>query len=320
MTVRRLAVLGLLLVSLAAPGAASAPKPVSFSVFAKTGLPLGDIAWTGERFLYVAERTGKIAASGPAGTGLATFASLPAEYEEMRCVPSPGHHGWAAGDVYCHAPHGGIWRVGADGSTSAFGTLPDTKLQDGALAFDTAGGFGYALLAASGGSASQGGTVYALKPAGGVRRVGAYPGPGGAENLELAPASFGSASNQLLLAIDARGKGGRVLAMAPGGAVRTLVTFQYGINPIVVIGGGDAPRGAARPGLYLTDTLAKNAYFAPAAQLASYAGAVFVGREKGRALFWIVRPAGKGFSSLRVHSNLERLPPSWNLEGAIYVR
>ena len=107
--------------------------------------------------------------------------------------------------------------------------------------------------------------------------------------------------------------------MAPGGAVRTLATFQYGINPIAVIGRGDAPRGAARPGLYLTDTLSKNVYFAPAAQLAPYAGAIFVGREKGRALFWIVRPDGKGFSTLRVHSNLERLPPTWNLEGAIYI-
>jgi hypothetical protein len=315
---RRLALVVLLLL-VAAPGAASTPKPLSFAAFAKTGLPLGDIAWTGERFVYVAERTGEIAASGPGGTALATFASLPAEYEEVRCVPSPGDHGWVAGDLFCHGPRGEIWRILADGSTSMFATLPDTKIQDGALAFDTTGGFGYALLAASGGSASQGGTVYAVEPGGGMRRVGAYPGPGGAENLELAPTGFGTASNQLLLAIDGRGKGGRVLAMAPGGAVRTLVTLQYGINPIGVIGRGDAPRGAARPGLYLTDTVSKNVYFAPAPQLAPFGGAIFVGREKGRALFWIVRPAGNGFSALLVQSNLERLPPRWNFEGAIYI-
>jgi hypothetical protein len=101
--------------------------------------------------------------------------------------------------------------------------------------------------------------------------------------------------------------------------VRTLASFQYGINPIVVIGHGDARRGAARPGIYLTDTLSKNVYFAPAVQLASFAGGVFVGREKGRALFWIVRPEGKGFSTERAHSNLERLPPTWNFEGAIYI-
>lgn len=319
MSARGLAFLGLLLVVWAAPSATSAPKPLSFGVFAKTRLPLGDIVWTGARFLFIAERTGEIAASGPAGTGLATFASLPAEYEEVRCAPSPGEHGWAAGDLYCHEPHGEIWRVGADGSTSAFATLPDTKLQDGALAFDTDGGFGYALLAASGGSTSKGGTVYAVAPEGGVHRVGAYPGPGGAENVELAPASFGSASNQLLLAIDARSEGGRLLAMAPGGAVRTIVRLPHGINPIVAIGRGDAPRGAAAPGLYLTDTVSKDAYFLPAAQLVPYAGGVFVGGEKGLARFWVVLPSGPGFRAVRLHSNLERLGGSWNLEGAIYV-
>jgi hypothetical protein len=304
---------------LVAAAQAAAPKPLTFGVFAKTGLPLGDVVWTGQRFLYVAERTGEIAASGPAGSGLETFAKLPAEYEEVRCVPSPGDHGWAAGDLYCHGPHGEIWRVGADGSTIRLATLPDTKLQDGALAFDAGGGFGYALLAASGGSGHNGGTVYAVAADGGVRRVGAYPGPGGAENLELAPASFGIASNQLLLAIDARGKGGRVLAMAPGGAVRTIATLPHGINPIVAIGRGEAPRGAAAPGLYLTDTLTKNVYFAAASQLAPYAGAVIVGSEKGLARFWIVQPSGKGFRAVRLHSNLERLRGSWNLEGAIYV-
>jgi hypothetical protein len=295
-----------LLLALAAPaGTASAPQLFSFEVFAKTGLPLGDIVWRGERFLYVAERTGEIASSGPTGTALETFASLPAEYEEVRCARSPDDHGWTGGDLYCHGPHGEIWRVGADGSTTRFATLPETALQDGALTFDTGGGFGYALLAASGGSASKGGIVYAVEPGGSVRSVGAYPGPGGAENLALAPAWFGTASDQLLLAIDSRGEGGRLLAMTPSGAVRTLATFQYGINPIAVIGHDSAPPGAARPGVYLTDTLSKTVYFLPASQLAPYAGAVLVGREKGRALFWIVRPAAKGFSRLRVHSNLE---------------
>jgi hypothetical protein len=302
-----------------APGAAPAPKPLSFGVFARTGLPLGDILWTGERFLYVTERTGEIAASGPAGTGIASFATVRAEYEEMRCALSPGSHGWLAGDLYCHGPRGEIWRVGPDGSTRRLVTLPDTRLQDGALAFDTAGGFGYALLAATGGSASQGGRVYAVDPDGGVRRVGGYPAPGGAENIVLAPPDFGTASNELLIAVDARGKGGRLRAMAPSGAVRTLASFQYGINPIVVIGPTGARRGAARPGIYLPDTVSKNVYFAPAKELAPFAGGVFVGREKGRALFWVVRPEGNGFSTERAHSNLELLPPTWNFEGAVYI-
>jgi hypothetical protein len=315
--VRRRVALALLLLFTGASSAA-APKPFAFSVFVATGLPLGDVVWTGEHFLYVAERTGEIAASGPAGEAFATFASLPPEYEETRCVSSPGNHGWPADIVYCHGPHGRIWRVAADGSVSDLVALPDTKLQDGALAFDTAGSFGYALLAASGGSASQGGPVYAVAPNGDTRRVGAYPGPGGAENVRLAPAGFGSAANQLLLAIDARNKGGRLLAMTPSGAVRVLVKLPQGINPIAVIGLGGAPRGAAAAGLYLTDTVTRDVYFLPAAQLTPYAGAVFVGGEKGLARLWIVEPTKHGFNAVPVHSNLEQ-HRNWNFEGAIDI-
>ena len=314
---RRLATLALLLL-VGAASAAAAPKPFTFSVFVATGLPLGDIVWTGEHFLYVAERTGEIAASGPAGDTLTTFASLPPEYEEMRCVSSPGNHGWSAGVVYCHGPHGKIWRVAADGSVSDFVALPDTSLQDGALAFDTAGSFGYALVAASGGSASQGGTVYAVAPNGDTHRVGPYPGPGGAENIEFAPAGFGSAAKQLLLAIDARNKGGRLLAMTPRGGVRMLVKLPQGINPIAVIEPGGTPHSAAAAGLYLTDTVTKDVYFLPAAQLAPYAGAVFVGGEKGLARLWLVEPTGHGFNAVRVHSNLDQ-HGNWNLEGAIDI-
>src|SRR5579862_6354699 len=137
----------MLLAAAAAVGTASAPavvpspEPLTFSTFVRTGLPLGGIVWTGERFLYVTERTGVIAASGPSGTGLTTYANLPAEYEETRCALSPGDHGWAPGDLYCHGPHGEIWQVGPDGSVSTLATLPGTTLQDGSLAFDTAGRF-----------------------------------------------------------------------------------------------------------------------------------------------------------------------------------
>jgi hypothetical protein len=83
-------------------------------------------------------------------------------------------------------------------------TLPETAQQDGTIAFDTHGGFGYALPASTGGSQTKGGTVYAIAASGAVRKVGSYPGPGGADNIELAPARFGSAANELLLAIDRR--------------------------------------------------------------------------------------------------------------------
>jgi hypothetical protein len=314
--VRRLALLAS--VAFAAASAGAAPRPLTFAVFAKTTLPLGDIIWTGQRFLYVAERTGEIDAGAP-GESIAKIASLPAEYEEVRCAPSPGANGWPAVAVYCHGPHGEVWRVGQNGAVARFATLPDTKLQDGALAFDTAGGFGYALLAASGGSASKGGSVFAIAPDGAVRRVGAYPGPGGAENLALAPPAFGSAASELLLAIDARSKGGRLLAMAPAGTTRELVHVAHGINPIAVIGDSGVARGTARPGFYVSDTLSKDVYVVSGLQLAQYAGAVLVGDEKGLARFWIVRPSGGGFTATRLATNLNRLHSSWNLEGATYV-
>src|SRR5207248_1267 len=132
--------------------------------------------------------------------------------------------------------------------------------------------------------------VYALGPGGGVRRVGVYPGPGGAENLALAPARFGAAAGELLLAIDARGKGGRLLAMTSAGRARLLVKLPYGINPIAPLVA--AAHGAAVPGLYVADTVSKKVWFLPAAALAAYAGEVLVGGEKGLARFWIVRPSG----------------------------
>lgn len=316
MVVSRVVVLALLLAT--AAGAAPNGKPVAFSVFARTSLPLGDVVWDGTRFLYVAERTGEIDAGTPDGS-IAKFASLPAEYEEVRCAVAPGAHGWRRDDLYCHGPHGEIWRVGGDGSVSSFATLPDTKLQDGALTFDTGGGFGGELLAASGGSAHNGGSVFAIAPDGAVRRIGRYPGPGGAENVALAPSGFGNEAGNLLLAIDARGKGGRLLSVTPSGTVRELARFAHGINPIAVIGAGSVARGAAQSGFYVADTLSKNVYFLPGRQLAPYRGGVLVGSEKGLARFWVVRPSGSRFAATRLETNLNRLRPGWNLEGAVWV-
>ena len=232
--------------------------------------------------------------------------------------------GWPAGFVYCHAPHGVVYRLAQDGTTSVFATIPEIDKQDGVIAFDTLGDFGYAMLVTTGGPAGDGGTVYAFGPDASMRRVGSFPGPGGADNIELASAEFGLASRELLIAIDYDPGGGtpgagRVLATKADGTVRTLVNLPEGINPIAVIGRGDAPRGAAAPGLYLTDAYTKNVYFLPAAVLATrYPNAVIVGSEK-TAHFWLVRPNAKGFAQLRLKSNLEAMSPTWNLEGAEYV-
>jgi hypothetical protein len=303
--------------------APSAETTLRFRVFTHTGLRLGDVAWTGSRFLYVTQNAGEIHSSGPDGPPIRLFANVPPEVEEMRCLPSPGAHGFARGDVYCHSPRGSIWRITSAGAVSLFASLPETEVQDGALAFDRAGGFGYAMLAATGGSASNGGTVYAIGSDRSVRRIGRYPGPGGADNIEMAPERFGSASNQLLIAIDKapnppNPQAGFVLAMRPNGAVRRLVSLPDGLNPIVVIGRGDAPRGRASPGVYLTDTFSTNVLYAPASQLRDHVGDVLVGGET-TARLWVVSPRGSGFRATRVPSNLRGKGAPWNLEGAAWV-
>jgi hypothetical protein len=330
-----LAVLLAAALALAAPlaGVTAKPKPkpkrtpppfLTFRVFAETGLPLSDITWTGERFLYATETLGTFSVGGPGGAPLAPFATIPSEVEEVRCRPSPAARGWPAGFVYCHAPHGVVYRLAQDGTTAVFATIPETDKQDGVIAFDTLGEFGYAMLVTTGGPAGDGGTVYAFGPDAAMRRIGSFPGPGGADNIELAPPEFGLASRELLIAIDYDPGGGapgagRVLAMRPDGSVRTLVNLPEGINPIAVIGRGDAPRGTAMPGLYVTDALSTSVYFLPASVLATrYPSTVIVGSEK-TAHFWLVRPNATGFAQLRLKSNLEAMRSTWNLEGGEYV-
>jgi hypothetical protein len=310
----------LVAVAVGASAASSAQRGLSFRVFAHTGLRLGDVTWTGNRFLFVTQNSGEIHASGPQGSPIRLFTKVSPEVEEMRCLPSPGANGFVRGDVFCHSPRGTIWRITSAGNASAFATLPETEVQDGALAFDRAGGFGHALLAATGGSASNGGSVYAIHSDRSVRKIGAYPGPGGADGIEMAPRGFGSAANQLLIAIDKSSKpqAGFVLAMRPDGSVRRLVSLPDGLNPIVSIGRGDASRGRAAPGLYLTDTFSTNVLFAAASQLEGHAGDVLVAGET-TAHVWVISPSGSGFRATRVPSNLRGKGAPWNLEGAAWV-
>jgi len=305
------------LISVAAGAGAAA---IHFRVFARTGLRLTDIVWTGRQFLYVDNTTNRVAAAGPSGTPLAPFARMPRQVEETRCRPSPGAHGFAAGDIYCHAPDNKIYRLSADGKTVAvFATLPHAPRSDGALAFDTVGAFGFALIVAtgqSGSSTSRGGAVFAIDPSGRVRRIGRYDNPGGADEIAIAPARFGSASGQALLSVDA-GSSGSVVAMDAHGHARTLLSLPDGPNPIVVLTRGQTPpAGAAKPGLYVTDTLSHNVYFAPGSELAPFVGDVVVGSEL-RGLFWVVRPHGSGVVATRLPTTLSG--KAYNLEGAAYV-
>jgi len=316
-----LALASALALSSLVPTAARAGAPaVHFRIVARTGLHLTDIVWTGRRFLYVDNTTNRVATAGPSGAPLTPFARMPRQVEETRCRLSPGAHGFAAGDLYCHAPDNKIYRISPDGTRIAVvATLPHASRSDGALAFDTVGAFGFALLAATGRSGSatpSGGSVFAIDPAGRVRRVGGYHTPGGADEIVVAPASFGAASGQVLLAVDA-GKSGSLVAMDARGRARTLLTLPDGLNPLVVLARGQTPpAGAAPAGLYVTDTLSRDVYLAPAAELAPFAGAVVAGSEV-RGLFWIVRPQGNGFAAVALPTTFTGA--RHNLEGAIYV-
>jgi hypothetical protein len=95
-----------------------------------------------------------------------------------------------------------------------------------------------------------------------VQHIGAYPGPGGADGIAMAPPRFGRASGLLLLSID------------------------------------------------------QDVYFAPAVQLAPYAGQVLVGTELGGS-FWLIRPTATGFATDQVAVELPS--DDLNLEGAAYV-
>jgi hypothetical protein len=203
--------------------------------------------------------------------------------EETWCRLSPGAHGFARGDIYCHAPDNTIYRISPDGSAvDVFARLPEQSVSDGALAFDTVGRFGFALLAATGRSGSAepaGGEVYAVGANGGVRAVGAYAGLGGADGMAVSSRHFGAASGQVVLTVDA-GSRGSVVLMNERGQTRTIASLPDGPNPIAVVGATPKqPRPRVAPGLYVTDTASHHVLFAPATQFASYIGDVIVGSE-----------------------------------------
>jgi hypothetical protein len=300
--------------------AAAGPPPlVKVSVFADTGIKLTDIVWTGSRFLYLEHTANTVWAAGPRGLPVTRFASMPKHSEETRCRLSPGSHGFAPGDVYCHAPDNTIYRISPDGSrVTAFAHLPDTATSDGALAFDTTGRFGYELIAATGRSGKTKlahAAVYAISPSGRVRTVADFYELGGADEVLVAPSNFGTAAGSAILTVDG-GSTGELIAIDPLGAVRTLARLPDGPNPIVAITSSIAPPGKARAGLYVTDTNSQKVFFAAASQFARYAGDLVVETElKGQ--LWLVRPHGTGFLTRRLPTDLPSA--KYNLEGGTYI-
>jgi hypothetical protein len=317
---RRAALAVGLAVAAAVMVAARSPTPpsVTFRVFADTGIKLTDVVWTGKRFLYVENTANTVWAAGPKGAPVQKFASMPSKSEETRCRLSPGSHGFPRGAIYCHAPDNEIYRISADGSkVSTFARLPEKATADGALAFDTTGRFGFDLIAATGRSGKSGparGTVYAISPNGQTRLVTDFYAPGGADEVAIAPESFGSAAGWAILTLDA-GSTGQVFAVGPGGLMRRIAELPDGPNPIVAIPPVTG-RASVPAGLYVTDTNSRKVYFAPASHFARYAGDLLVGTEL-KSQFWVVRPHGSGFVTRALQASLPA--GKYNLEGMTYV-
>jgi len=313
----------------AAPGAAAGrghSKPMlRFRVAIRTTQKLDGILWTGQQFLYVQNTANTVWAAPPAGQPVHQFATMPSLVEETRCALSPGSQGFPPGAIFCHSPDNKIYEISPDGaSVTVFATLPAPypPAADGAVAFDRVGRFGYRLVAATGRSGAPqppGGFVYTIDSHGTVQQVGSYPGPGGADELVIAPRRFGSVGGDALLTVDAGASGGTVVAVDPSGKTRTIATMRDGPNPIATI--PKLPSRTARsrapvPGFYVTDDTSSNTYMAPAASLANYAGDVLVGTES-HALFWVLEPRGNGFAKIALRTNLRAA--KYSLEQGIFV-
>lgn len=308
-----------------AKGRELATPTLRFHAFIKTTQVLDSLVWTGRQFLYVENTANTVWSAPPEGQPLQQFATMPRLVEETRCVLSPGKRGFPPGALFCHSPDDKIYKISPDGaSVTVFARLPVPypPRSDGALAFDRVGQFSYKLVAAtgsSGGAGTAGGLVFTIGPRGGVRKVGRYPGPGGTDEVVIAPPQFGSLAGDALLTVDAGAKRGAVVAVTPSGRTKTIATFPEGVNPIALIpkqwrnGTTDKPL----PGLYVNDDTTGYTYMAPAAPLARYAGDLIVGTESPRALFWILEPRGTGVAKIPLRNTLPA--GRYSLEQAIFV-
>lgn len=294
---------------------------LAFKLFVDPNLPkLGQVVWTGRSFVYISELQGRIRSSDPLGKAVVPFASFDQGGEEMRCAPSPGG-AWLPG-LFCHTADNRVMNISWDGTkVTQFAQLPPAagRESDGGIAFDHVGKFGRRMLVSSGGSDTNGGSIYAVSNAGVVSLIGSYPGPGGADNIVVAPAKFGAVGGSVLIARDQTKVAGTVLAMNRRGGVQVLAShIGNGVNTIQVLVPQPRRRapGSAVPGLYFGDQASGNVYFAPAAPLRRFSGDILVAGEE-HAWFWVLRPQGKKFQLLRLRTNLAS--KQWTLEGAAYV-
>src|SRR5262249_4774416 len=173
----------------------------------------------------------------------------------------------------CHTPDNRVIRFNRDGSNmTELARVPADSNSDGGLVFDDVGRFGDALLVSTGGSSTAGGQLFKVRRDGHVQPIASYPGPGGAENLAIAPATFGAAAGACLLSIDQDSVSGRLLEIDRKGKLTTVADgLGLGVNPLVVIKPPPKVRAPGpAPGLYLADTTSKQIWFAPASDFSSF--------------------------------------------------
>jgi hypothetical protein len=146
----------------------------------------------------------------------------------------------------------GVIMIGADGRARRFVNLPGTLTPDGITA-DTIGRFGRALLVTA--RNGTGTTVLAINCAKGVRTI-TTRAPHMEGGMSVAPASFGRYGGDLIGPDESTG---RVYAIAPDGAVRTLIQSRLphggdiGVESTGFVPPGFGPDGSA----YLADRFSR---------------------------------------------------------------
>ncbi|HEV3292328.1 MAG TPA: hypothetical protein VG123_25430 [Streptosporangiaceae bacterium] len=155
-----------------------------------------------------------------------------------------------AGAIFALQPGGrpGIIAIGAGGRARRFASLPGALIPTG-ITFDATGHFGHALLVTARGHAGT--AVLAIGCTGGIRAITVHA-PAMEGGITVAPASFGRYGGDLVAAGETSG---RIFAVAPDGAVATLVAsgLPAGVDIGVESTGFVPPGFGARDAAYLAD-------------------------------------------------------------------
>ena len=186
------------------PSAAAAAPSLHFTLFAQTDLPLGQASL--DRPRVALERGEPRPDRGRRRDGRERRSRSPRSTRAARrcAAPCPRTRSGRTASTATR-PDNRIVRLTATARTDAARDgCRRARTPTARLAFDDVGRFGYALLVGDRRLGLDGGQLFAVRKDGRVQTIGAYPGPGGAENIAVAPAKFGS-RRRLVPALDRPG-------------------------------------------------------------------------------------------------------------------